>query len=406
MPLIQELPETQKPFVVVEGGRGSGKSRGIVQWLVLRSLKRETRIAVLRKVADSIRDSVYREIEDLVGDWGLEEYFKFTVSPLAITNTIGSSFVTKGLDKPEKIKSLANFDIFVIEEATEITEDDWITLSLSLRGSAQALKQKVLIFNRQEGHWTEKWFFKDDGSIWDRDDTYHIHTTFADNNFLNKEFIEELESLKSRDWELYQKNALGLPIRLSGLVYPEYKIVDSFPECSQIVYGMDFGYNDPTVLVKVGRKEQNLYIDEMVYERKKTNYDILRIMDERCENKSSMEIFGDSAEPDRIEELHRGGYNIKPSTKEVLDGVDCVKRFNLHITSRSTNVIKDVNSYKWGHDKNHVRVDRPMHVGSHGPDAIRYAVHTAWGKEFMNLRESDFDDVNLSFRLTEPSLWY
>ena len=101
-----------KRFLLLYGGRGSGKSRAVAQALVILMLVGRYRIALVRKVFDTIRDSQLQEIRDVLDGWGLDRYFAYTVTPLKITcKRTGSTCIAKGFDKAEKIKSLASIDV-------------------------------------------------------------------------------------------------------------------------------------------------------------------------------------------------------------------------------------------------------------------------------------------------------
>lgn len=393
---VLDKENTRKPLLVLEGGRGSAKSREIAHHLILRSLGGKLRVALIRKVFDTIRDSQYTEIKDAVNLWKIQDEFEFIQAPLTIRCKSGSQFICRGMDKLTKIKSIANVDVVWVEEADELTEMDWQTLNFSIRGKIEGRpKQKILSFNRHSGNWTEKHFFNADGSFKEADDIYHLHTTYQDNRFLDDEFLAEINKIRLSDDELYKKIALGLPVRLRGLVYENWKTIDAFPEnCVEHIYGLDFGYHpDPTVLLKIGRIGMDLYVDELVYDRKLTNTDLIARMKELSVDKS-VEMYADSAEPDRIEEIYRAGYNVKPCDKgpgSVEFGIDVCKRYKIHITLRSTNTRKDYESYKWKTDSSGEPLSPPVpaHAFSHAPDAKRYPVATHWGKAFRQPTLSD-----------------
>jgi len=413
LPFALGFPETLKPTVVFEGGRGSGKSREVAQNLVKRSLENKIRIALVRKVAETIRDSQYREIKDVCEDWGVDEEFRFISSPLGIRNSALSNFITRGLDKSTKIKSIANVDVIWVEEAEELTLQDWIDLSLSIRGKKKGVnvkgempKQIILTFNRTAGNWTEKEFFYENGEFKPNPDIYHLHTTFKDNKFLDDAFLNRLEIMRQDDPELYRKHALGMPIKLKGLIY-DWKVVDEFPEnCKEIIYGLDFGYSpDPTVLLKIGRIGLRLFVQQMIYEYKFTNTDLIAKMNELNIPKVN-EIYADSAEPDRIEEIARAGYYILPADKgpgSVEFGIDVMKRYEINLISNGTEARKDYEIYKWKSDKNGEPISPPTpgHAGSHTPDATRYPVATHWGKEFRNLTAEDMRSVKTETKQVE-----
>ena len=402
LPLVTEQPETLKTIVVEEGGRGSGKSRAIAQTIVLSALKRKMRIALVRKVADTIRDSSYAEIKDVVHAWGLDAHFRFYESPLKIVCRTGSTIICKGLDKAEKTKSLASVDLIWVEEATELTHNDYSTLSLTLRGKTtfELPKRIIISFNRQSGNWTEQEFFYANGQFKDNPLTYHQHSTFQDNRFLDRFFLQRFERMRLDSPDLYNKNALGLPVALKGLIFTDWDVVDDFPDhLTDILYGLDFGFNDPKVLVKLGRQGKEIWIDELFYESKVVREDFIKQLDLLIPSEHrTIENYADAADPESIEAIYRAGYNIHPADKgkdSVLQGIEEVKSYKLHITSRSTNVRKDFENYSWKQDKNGIPLDEPNHAYSHAPDAVRYPVHTHWGHEYRNWTEDDAEDVQI-----------
>jgi phage terminase large subunit len=88
------------------------------------------------------------------------------------------------------------------------------------------------------------------------------------------------------------------------------------------------------------------------------------------------EIWADSAEPKSIEELHRMGWNIKPTAKgadSVMAGIDILKRHKLHVVKGGQNLIKEFQNYKWQEDKNGNLLNRPIDAFNHLVDAARYA---------------------------------
>ena len=288
-----------------------------------------------------------------------------------------------------------------IEECTELTAEDWITLSLTIRGKGdEEVKQRILSFNRSQGNWTEEEFFHPDGSFKDSPEIFHHHSTFLDNRFLDEGFCAILRRLEVEDPESYKKNALGLPIKLKGVIYDRWRIDPFQEDCPEVIYGLDFGYSpDPTVLVRIGIKGYDLFVDELLYDRKLTNSDVISKLRELSVHKAR-DIYGDSAEPDRIEEIHRAGWNCKPADKgprSVEFGIDLLKRYTLHISPRSINLKKDLENYKWKTDKNGAVISPPVpnHAFSHGPDAIRYPVYTHLRSPNM-LSVEDLESIELS----------
>ncbi len=88
------------------------------------------------------------------------------------------------------------------------------------------------------------------------------------------------------------------------------------------------------------------------------------------------EIYADSAEPMRIEEITRAGFNVYPAKKEVKNGIDYIKRKKIYIHESCAHTIKEIQSYKWKEKKDGEILDEPVKFLDHAMDALRYAVYT------------------------------
>ena len=161
------------------------------------------------------------------------------------------------------------------------------------------------------------------------------------------------------------------------LVYT-HNVVDTIPtdKAKLIALGMDFGFtNDPTTLVEVWKDNRdNIWLNELIYEQGLTNGDIAALLGQYGVDKY-IEIIADSAEPKSIEEIRRFGFNIKPAHKgpdSINNGIDILKRHIIHVTKQSTNLIKELNNYKWMVDKNNNKLNKPVDMFNHCLDAVRY----------------------------------
>ena len=198
-----------------------------------------------------------------------------------------------------------------------------------------------------------------------------IVSNYKNNSFLPKSLIKEIEYLQQTDKEFWKIYGLGEYGNISGLVYENVKYVDTMPDCKLVAYGLDFGYSiDPSACVAVYRKDDELYLKEIIYERELTNQDLaerLRPIIGRDE------VICDSAEPKSIEEIYRLGLNAKPATKgrdSILNGIDILKRFKINVVS-SSNLRREFRMYKWATDKNGNSLQKPIGA-DHLLDALRY----------------------------------
>lgn len=170
---------------------------------------------------------------------------------------------------------------------------------------------------------------------------------------------------------------------VDGLVFPEYELIDSFPDVSH-VYGMDFGFTaDPTTLMKVGEKDGNVYVDEVLYRKGLHVNDICGLMRTYGVTQNDV-IYADSAEPRTIDDIMRAGFLIKPCVKgqdSVIAGINYIRERKLFVTKRSLNLIKELSNYMFLTDKNGNMTNVPCDAFNHCIDAIRYAVYTQY-KEY------------------------
>ena len=198
-----------------------------------------------------------------------------------------------------------------------------------------------------------------------------IVSNYKNNSFLPKSLIKEIEYLQQTDKEFWKIYGLGEYGNISGLVYENVKYIDRMPDCKLVAYGLDFGYSiDPSAALMVYRKDDELYLKEIIYERGLTNQDLAERLKPIIGRE---ELICDSAEPKSIEELYRLGLNAKPATKgrdSILNGIDILKRFKINVVN-SSNLRKEFRMYKWATDKNGNSLQKPIGA-DHLLDALRY----------------------------------
>jgi len=282
-----------------------------------------------------------------------------------------NSILFCGLDDVEKLKSISGITGIWVEETTEISEEDFNQLNLRLRGQTKYPKQITMTFNPVSAlHWLKKRFFDST-----KHEAFTLKTTYEDNKFIDDEYKKVLEDLKSQDEIYYQIYARGEWGLLSNLIYTDWEVTAELPKSfERIFWGLDFGYNNPSALVKVGIYDQQIYILDEFYKTGLTNSELTSILEKKVQKHE--DIYADSAEPARIEEIRRKGLNIYPAIKSVKDGIDLVKRHKLHISGECTNFIKEIQAYKYKKDKDGNVLDEPVKFLDHAMDAVRYALYT------------------------------
>jgi phage terminase large subunit len=221
-----------------------------------------------------------------------------------------------------------------------------------------------------------------------QDERGNVHvdvSTYHDNPYLPQSIRDEIEALKFTDKDLYSIYAKGAWTELKGVIFKDFQIVKELPTKGKIFWGMDFGYNDSLVLVKVVLVDKSIYIKQYIHQSR-------LLLDEMADIMKTLKIhvvYCDSAEPRTIKELRLRGINARPAKKgkdSVINGITFMKQHKIYITSNSLETISNFRRYKWDTDKDGNLLDAPNHDGSDGPDAVRYALSRALGGRISVVR--------------------
>ena len=358
------LENENSEILLLYGGAGSGKSYSTAIWLLEKALKeRNKRFLITRKTLPSLKVSCLQLFRELLSKYNLSyEFNKSELEMVINTNQI----LFKSLDNADKIKS-AEFNYIWAEEATELTHQDYLQLRLRLRRKNDLNNQIITTFNPiDQFHWLKT-------KVLDREKVSSFQSNYKMNPFLSKEYIEQLEGLAEVDENYYRIYALGEWGVLKNLIYSNWDTVTVLPEdYDEIIYGLDFGYINPTVLVEIRLKENEAWVQELIYQSRLTNSDLIELLKMKVDKNA--QIYADSSEPQRIDEIYKAGFNIYPANKDIKFGINKVKEYKLHILEDSTNTIKEIRSYKWREDKEGRILEEPVKFNDHAMDAMRYAL--------------------------------
>lgn len=358
-----------KNKVVLVGGAGSGKSYALSKYMIFLALtKPGVSIFIARKYNTTLRYSLMPLFRELLQELGIAHEWNKTEQLITFGNNSTVRFL--GLDDPEKIKS-SEFNYVWLEEATEFEYQDYLQLQIRLRRkNLYGRNQMFLSFNPvSKRNWVYKEFF-----VEPKEDVAILKTTYRDNPKLSKEFIETIERLKEQDENFYRVYGLGEFVDYSTQIYTNYEIRNIDGDFSdKIIYGLDFGYNNPTALVKIAITDDSVYVLDEFYRSYLTNAELIQEL-KRLGVGNGL-IVCDSAEPARIRELQVAGFNAIPCVKtNVLHEIDLIKRYKIKIAPHCVNFIKEIETYAWKTDKNGNILEEPVKFNDHLMDAMRYAV--------------------------------
>ena len=378
------------------GGAGSGKSHFVSQKVILKCLQYKRKLLVIRKVGNTLKDSVWSMFLKLL--YQMPQVIKnINKSDFTIELINGTVILFKGLDDPEKIKSIEGVTDIVIEEATELTEEDFDQLNLRLRAKCGMLQIHMMFNPVSKANWVYKRFFENGTP----EDTVIIHTTYKDNPHLPKEYIESLLRLERTNPAYFKIYVLGGFATLDKLVFPVKTVrLVGADEIKDLPFwiGMDFGYtNDPTAITwgYCDQANHRLFITGEYDKTGMTNDVIAKTIIDLGFAKER--IVADSAEPKSIAELKHLGINrITAAVKgpdSVKNGIDKLQRYEIIIDERCIKTIEEFDNYTWKKDKKSGEyVNEPIDTFNHHIDSIRYGVQSVLRKKLR----SDTDN-NLMF---------
>ena len=359
--VFQDLISQDKRINVFQGSSRASKTYNILIYWVYILLQEDNKVlSIVRKTLPALKGSVLRDLKQILIDFGVfnpDDWHSVDGYYQLGTNLIEWFSV----DDETKLRGRKR-DYLFINEATEVTYDEYI--QLALRTSDR------IVIDLNPSLWNS-WIY----DLENEPDVFYTVVTYKDNPFLSQSLIDEIEKLKHRDqnlWRVFGEGQKGVPTRV---VFNHQQYYSELPPSAKLLgYGVDFGYNDPTTLVKVYRDKDNIYCEELLYLKNTTIPDLVYKIKDLGINLTD-DFICDSANPQAISEMSRAGINAKPVKKDtILSGIDQIKRSNFFIHSNSQNLIQELNSYVWKNDKNGNNLDEPEDRNNHLIDAIRYVL--------------------------------
>jgi phage terminase large subunit len=368
---------SDKRIIVHQGGSRSGKTYAICQYLIYLLTTRENRlvITIARKTLPALKGSVYRDFMEIADKVGITYFAEINKAEMTFKykNHL-VEFIS--LDNEMKVRGRKRTHCF-LNEANEFFLEDFNQLSL------RTTEKMILDFNPSD---VIHWIYSD---ICTRDDCDTYITTFEDNAFLDPEIKKEILRMKERDADRWRVYGLGERATFKeGQIFDNWKWIDYNEfidkDSSEVVYGLDWGYsNDPTGIVEVRRKNDRLYVHELLYKKGLTNQDIYN----EIKNLGLEEelFICDSAEPKSLEDMKRLGLYCKPSTKgsgSVMNGIQIIKEHDVFASKQSKNLLQEYQYYIWESNKDGQTINKIKQNGmDHLMDAFRYAVTTGLARE-------------------------
>lgn len=380
--------------VVEKGGRGSGKSSDIAHIFIQLMMRHPVNGVAIRKVDNTLEQSVFEQLKWAIIEQDVFHLWKVNKSPLRLTyKPRGNYIVFRGAREPERIKSLIDsrfpFALGWIEELREFkTEEEVTTITNSLlRGELDEGLFYKFFYSYNPPKRKQHWLNKKYETSFQAKNTFVHHTTYLDNPYISKEFIEEAETTKERNEKRYRWEYLGEAIGSGVVPFDNLEIIEgsitdeTVASFDNIRNAVDFGYaTDPLAFVRwhYDKKRNGIYAVDEFYGQKISNRKFAEWLHEK--DYQSDEIFADSAEPKSIAELksehgirHMKGAKKGPDSvqygEEWLDDLDFIRID----PKRTPKIAKEFENIDYQVDRDGNPKPRLEDKDNHSIDATRYA---------------------------------
>lgn len=401
--LHQDIKRHGHTYYWLEGGRGSTKSSDVsveIPQLIIKNP--ECHAVVLRKIGNTIKNSVYPQMQWGIDALGLTDKFRFKTSPHEITyKKTGQKILFFGVDDPQKIKSIklpfGYVGICWIEELDQFSGMEEIrNLNQSLLRGGPVFWE-FCSFNppKSQNNWVNE------EKLFDDPDRLVHHSTYlgVPREWLGERFFEDAEKLKARNETAYRHEYLGEVTGTGGAVFENVEdmamsneLVGNF---DRLYYGLDFGFAvDPLAYVAMyyDAKREDLYIFDELYRQKMTNSQAAKAIKLRI---NGGRILADAAEPKSIAEMSDYGLRISGARKGP-DSIDFGMRWlqnRAHIyidKRRCPNTYKEFVTYEYDRNKDGQFISAYPDANNHSIDAVRYGLSEIMNRDKIVSRRVNF----------------
>lgn len=386
--------------VVLKGGRGSTKSSFASVEMILQLIKHpEVHAVVMRKVANTMRTTVFAQYVWAYTALGLYDKFKATVSPMEIIyKPTGQKIMFFGADDPGKIKSIkvpfGYIGLLHFEELDQFAgEEEVRNIEQSvLRGGAITIEFKSFNPPKTMMNWANKYCALDKPGQLIHSSDYRT----VPHEWLGQRFLDDAEYLKSINPSAYEHEYLGIPNGNGGMVFENVtgrEITDEqIATFDRVLNGVDWGYYpDPWAFNRMhyDAARRKLYVFSEITAYKKGNRDTADMILNHGVRKSEI-ITADSAEPKSVADYQKFGLRCSPAIK----GPGSVEYSMKWLQSlvrividpkRCPDTYKEFISYEYERTKDGEVISGYPDKNNHHIDAIRYATEQIWNTKGLRI---------------------
>lgn len=366
---IKKIRKLDKFVKGIQGGTSAGKTYGIIPILIDIAAKTpHSEISIVAESIPHLKRGAMKDFKKIMVETGRWVESRWNATDFKYTFANKSQIEFFSADADAKLRG-ARRDWLYMNECNNMTFHAYNELASRTKNGV------YLDWNPTNEFWFHEHLINDN-------DVDFLIINYLDNescpesalNFI----LKAKEKAKTSDYWLnwYKVYGLGEIGSLQGTVF-EFSICKQIPTNAKLLaYGLDWGYSsDPTAFVEVWQMDKELYINELIYETKLTNSMIVERFNKLKVSKY-VQIVADSSEPKSIQDISNFGYSniigAKKGADSIVNSIDTLQQFKIHITEQSTNVIKEFRQYRWGTDKDGKQTNIPQDANNHSIDAIRY----------------------------------
>jgi len=354
----QALSNSDVRFIINQGGSRSSKTYSLCQLIIVYCLQNPNKVvSIVRKTFPALRATVMRDFFEIMKDLNIYEKTNHNMSENIYRFNNGSIVEFFSVDDEQKIRGRKR-DIGWCNEANELWFDDFQQLNMRT--------EQKLIFDYNPSD-SVSWLYE-----LPQDESVLIKSTYKDNPFLPESIKRQIEDLKRTDEAQYQIYALGEKAISRTNIYNTWDFISEKPmRFKNYVYGLDFGYNHPTALMRVYWCDNDIYIEPVIYESYLTTSELIEKFKTLGINQTD-DILADYSRPEIIAEMQNAGYNVNNANKVVKQGIDYVKSFKVYAKD-DKRIIREYENYKYKKVGDMI-TDEPIKLFDDAMDAVRYAV--------------------------------
>lgn len=351
---------TNKLYRIIanRGATRSSKTFSTLQLLyVIANTSKNLRISIVSESFPHLKRGALRDFKQIIESENYKGIKQIKESDHTYIFTSGSFIEFFSADDAGKLRG-SQRDICFINECNRLDYESFKQLSI------RTSQTMFLDFNPVKKFWID--------NLKTREDFIEFKSTYLDNDFLSEEQVREIESNKNdkKWWAIY---GLGEYAKSEGLVYQEYETFNKEPDNGITLYGADYGYRDPTALLKVKMVDDSLFITELLYEPLLSGAEVVKKVSELVPKNAT--LICDSARPEITADIRKNGIKAIPAKKgpgSILEGIQMVKGYKLFIKGK--NLEEELNNYSWEENLDGSFSERPLDKNNHLLDALRYVI--------------------------------